>query len=145
MSRRAIRAVAVSSAAACAVVAVGIGSANASYNWGDNGYGACQNSYGESQWTVTGNCIQSLSGWVTVKGWTVYNATATCEDILTGPYPTASNFGGGYAYSGQAFLALDTTGTWPSNGATVSSNANGAGSHGIAWQGAPTSDPTWPR
>lgn len=122
-----------------AVAVMGLGAAGAaqagSYNWGDNGYGACQNNDGVSDWTVTNNCLQSLSGWVTVKPWTIYNATATCEDILTGPYPTASNFGGGFAYSGQAFLALDTTGSWPSNGATVSSNANGAGSHGIAWQG----------
>jgi len=126
-------------ASLAAVAVVGLGAAGAaqagSYNWGDNGYGACQNNGGVSDWTVTNNCLQSLSGWVTVKPWTIYNATATCEDILTGPYPTASNFAGGFAYSGQAFLALDTTGSWPSNGATVSSSADNAGSYGIAWQG----------
>ena len=120
-----------------AAVALGVagGASGGSYNWGNDGYGACQNSDGLTDWTVVNNCLQSLSGWVTVKPWTIYNATATCEDILTGPYPTASNFAGGFAYSGQAFIALDTTGQWPSNGATVRSDTNGASSHGIAWQG----------
>ena len=140
MNSRSITSLALSAGAALAIGAVGLGSANASYNWGDNGYGACQNNYGESQWTVTGNCIQSLSGWVTVKGWTIYNATATCEDSISGPYPTQGSgspfvpYLQGFVYSGQAFLNwANTNTTWPANGTTTSNFPYDGG--GVAWQG----------
>lgn len=62
-----------------------------SNNWGDNGFGACT-SLGNSTYSDQsfGACVQSLSGWVSVKPWTIYNATPTCEDTLDGPYPVSS-------------------------------------------------------
>ena len=61
-----------------------------SNNWGDNGFGACT-SLGDSTLSDQsfGACVQALSGWVSVKPWTIYNATPTCEDTLDGPYPVS--------------------------------------------------------
>jgi hypothetical protein len=49
-----------------------------SNNWGNNGFGACT-SLGNSTYSDQsfGACVQSLSGWVSVKPWTIYNATPT--------------------------------------------------------------------
>lgn len=139
MARRIITFLAFFVGAVFAVGAVGVNSAKASYNWGDNGYGACQNDYGLS-WTETNNCVQALSGWVTVKGWTIYNASATCEDSISGPYPTQGSgspfvpYLQGYVYSGQAFLNWSyQNSTWPTNGTTTSNFPYDGG--GVAWQG----------
>ena len=106
-----------------------------SNNWGDNGFGACT-SLGNSTFSDQsfGACVQSLSGWVSVKPWTIYNATPTCEDTLDGPYPVSSLYPTWansdtpqWAFSGQAWY----------NGASMNESVSAApgGGTGTAWQG----------
>ena len=121
-----------------------------SYNWGDNGWGACDPGMGVSGLSEDGltgpgtGCAQALSGWVSVKPWTIYEATCTCEDLIDGPYPMSSLYGSSdpsYIISGQA-LRYKTIGQGDSTlnydpsdlGTTV--KPGGAGySYGVAWQG----------
>lgn len=132
------RLLACGASAALAVASMGIatGSAQAgSNNWGDNGFGACT-SLGNSTYADQsfGACVQSLSGWVSVKPWTIFNATPTCEDTLDGPYPVSSldpDFGDSdipqWVFSGQAWY----------NGASMNQTVSAApgGGTGAAWQG----------
>ena len=122
-------------ALAVASMGAATGSAQAgSENWGSNGFGACT-SLNTSEFADQsfGACVQSLSGWVTVKPWTIFNATPTCEDTLDGPYPLSSLYPSWantdepqWVFSGQAWY----------NGATMNESVRvdfpGAG---IAWQG----------
>lgn len=127
-------------ASATAALILGMMAASASSaqagsnNWGDNGFGACT-SLGNSTFSDQsfGACVQSLSGWVSVKPWTIYNATPTCEDTLDGPYPVSSldpDFADTdtpqWVFSGQAWY----------NGAGMDQSVAAAlGGAGAAWQG----------
>ena len=128
-------------ASATAALALGMMAATASSaqagsnNWGDNGFGACT-SLGNSTFSDQsfGACVQSLSGWVSVEPWTIYNATPTCEDTLDGPYPVSSLYPTWantdepqWVFSGQAWY----------NGASMDQSVSAApgGGTGAAWQG----------
>ena len=58
-----------------------------SYQWGDNGFGACDPGLGAGfSDGVTGpgsGCAQALSGWVDVKPWTIYEATFLAKIFMT--------------------------------------------------------------
>ena len=127
--------------AALAVASMGLatGSAQAgSENWGSNGFGACTSLadivYPDTFSEPSGNCVQSLSGWVSVKPWTIFNATPTCEDTLDGPYPVSSLYPSltawdpdepEWVFSGQAWY----------NGASMNESVTTVAGNGVAWQG----------
>jgi hypothetical protein len=125
-----------SAALAVASMGAATGSAQAgSENWGSNGFGACT-SLGNSTFSdqSSGACVQSLSGWVNVKPWTIFYATPTCEDTLDGPYPVSTLYPGLadadypiYVFSGQAWYAGAEMNEWVDDTAY--------GEIGIAWQG----------
>ena len=114
-----------------------------SYQWGDNGYGACNQGMGSAFDSYTGpdsGCTQALSGWVDVKPWTIYEATCSCEDAYDGPYPMSALYNyidPTYVISGQAWTAKyqnDSSLQYNSSdlGTTVKPKSYNAG---VAWQG----------
>lgn len=121
-------------ALAVASMGAATGSAQAnSENWGNNGFGACT-SLGNSTFSdqSSGACVQSLSGWVTVKPWAIFNATPTCEDTLNGPYPVSTLYPSWantgepqWVFSGQAWY-------W---GGSMDQSVAAPSDTGIAWQG----------
>ena len=115
-----------------------------SYQWGDNGFGACDPGLGAGfSDGVTGpgsGCAQALSGWVDVKPWTIYEATCSCEDLYDGPYPMSHLYGetdNTYVVSGQAWNSKyinDSTLQYNSSdlGTTIKPSEYEAA---VAWQG----------
>jgi hypothetical protein len=120
------------------VLALGASPASAGdYNWGTNGSGACNQGSPNAgtEWNQ-GNCVMALSGWANVKPLTIMQATVSCEDTVSGPYPTAtpgsnqspSNLQPGpfyFAYewwagmqSGWAWQGSDISGDSPTGGPT---------------------------
>ena len=134
-----------------------------SYNWGDNGFGACNPGLGSDFVSPTGSyedapaCAQALSGWVDVKPWTIYEATCSCHDLYDGPYPLISLYPNaglfkdeiypiqsdfvypGFVVSGQAWsYKYRNSSTLPYNSSDLGTTIKPGASwytNGIAWQG----------